>query len=80
MQPHHHHDCHNCEFLGATPGERGPVDYYVCKGSNLTTYLARYSSDGPDYSSESVFTDGPKLPVFDGPLLAYMIHQATQAT
>lgn len=51
MQPHHHHDCHECKFLGSIPGPRGPVDLYVHASERGHTYVARHSSEGPDYSS-----------------------------
>lgn len=51
MQPHHRHDCDACKFLGAVPGERGPVDLYVHASERGHTYIARFSSEGPDYSS-----------------------------
>lgn len=51
MQPHHIHDCSACKFLGAVPGDRGPVDLYVCASARGLTYIARFSSEGPDYSS-----------------------------
>ena len=56
MQPHHKHDCHRCQLLGAIAGPKGPVDLYVCADGDRKqgpTYIARYSSDGPDYSSGS---------------------------
>jgi hypothetical protein len=51
MQPHHHHDCDVCKFLGAVPGPRGPVDLYVHATTKGYEYLARMSSEGPDYTS-----------------------------
>jgi len=43
IAPLHTHDCDGCQFLGIFHG----ADLYVCSD----TYLARYSSEGPDYMS-----------------------------
>jgi hypothetical protein len=51
MQPHFIHDCTACQFLGAVPGPRGPVDLYVHSSELGNTYIARHGSDGPAYSS-----------------------------
>ena len=58
MKPAYKHDCDKCTFLGTilvkdideTGKEGGEVDLYHCDG-NIPTVIARYSSDGPDYSS-----------------------------
>lgn len=41
------HDCDNCVFLGNALG----ADLYVCVGSMITSVIARYGDDGPDYIS-----------------------------
>ena len=41
------HDCDNCVFLGNALG----ADLYVCVGSMITSVIARYGNDGPDYIS-----------------------------
>lgn len=58
MPPVHAHDCDGCKYLGTIAGaddDCGPIDLYFCGGpaSSLTggTYLARYGSDGPEYTS-----------------------------
>ena len=77
MQPHHIHDCDACKFLGAIPGERGPVDLYVCgENADLVTYVARNSSNGPDYSSETIFNNGKNVARFTYPSIAQAIHRA----
>jgi hypothetical protein len=43
IAPVHAHDCDDCRFLGIFYG----ADLYVCSDS----YVARYSSEGPDYMS-----------------------------
>ena len=57
-KPAHKHDCNKCTFLGTIlvkhvdeTTEKGvEVDMYHCDGS-IPTVIARYSSDGSDYSS-----------------------------
>ncbi len=39
----HEHDCDTCELVGLTQG----ADLYYCPSER--TYIARRSSDGPDY-------------------------------
>lgn len=51
MSPLFEHDCTCCTFLG-TFDER---DLYHHGGSFETTLIARWSSDGPDYTSGMVF-------------------------
>lgn len=41
--PLHCHDCDKCKFVANV----GDIDVYTCNGS----MIARFSSDGPDYSS-----------------------------
>tara|TARA_R110002020_G_scaffold134164_1_gene299262 strand:- start:451 stop:729 length:279 start_codon:yes stop_codon:yes gene_type:complete len=45
--PRHIHDCDNCVFLGTWYR----YDLYSCTGEFLTTVVARYTSNGPDYTS-----------------------------
>jgi hypothetical protein len=48
--PLHTHDCKGCTFLGTLDN----VDLYHClQGIGSPALIARYSSDGPDYSSLS---------------------------
>lgn len=42
------HDCDACVFLGHSLSS----DLYFCNGNgNISTVIARWSSDGPDYTS-----------------------------
>lgn len=53
LTPVHDHDCKRCTLLGSVRSLYHPgtmADLYVCDDDDAT-YLARYSSDGPDYSS-----------------------------
>lgn len=51
-KPAHKHDCKRCRFLGSETIRGSVVDLYACKeGSPLAEAVARYSSDGPDYSA-----------------------------
>lgn len=50
ITPQFEHDCDGCEFLGTTGRwAKRKADFYFCPGE--PTVIARYSSDGPDYSS-----------------------------
>jgi len=54
--PVHEHDCEDCVFLGTRPHPEKAtlqLDHYYCPlhGGGL---VARYSSDGPDYSAADV--------------------------
>lgn len=56
MGPQWKHDCERCVFLGRL----GKVDLYYHIDSNplrYTSYLIRYSSNGPDYQSEVDYGD-----------------------
>jgi hypothetical protein len=53
-QPKYDHDCDRCQFLGTFDGH----DLYYCPGGG-PTIIARYSSDGPDYSSGMTFGEKP---------------------
>jgi hypothetical protein len=58
-EPQYRHDCDRCVFLGIHRGSwvgNEPEDYdlYFCANgrcASLDTFLARYSSEGPDYIS-----------------------------
>lgn len=45
------HECPNCTFLGTIAGDQGPYDLYHCPQGLVPTVIARYSSDGPGYTS-----------------------------
>jgi hypothetical protein len=47
MRPKFNHGCDNCTFLGRILGG----DAYYCAKPLSTSYLIRFSSDGPDYVS-----------------------------
>jgi len=50
--PRYKHDCENCVFLGNFTLDVTYYDFYVCAaGKNISTVVARYSSDDPDYIS-----------------------------
>lgn len=62
MKPNYIHDCNACIFLGKS----NKFDFYVCLNDNKypvdieTNYfnisiLARYSDEGPDYTSGILF-------------------------
>jgi len=54
--PRYKHDCTNCVFLG-TYEDNMIYDLYVCAtNGNMSTVIARYSSDGPDYFSGLEFS------------------------
>lgn len=59
--PKYEHDCTHCTFLGSTDNryelEKGLVDLYfhVSEDGHRSTFIARYSSDGGDYSSGFMF-------------------------
>lgn len=56
-QPVHKHDCNSCVFLGnyvlTRETSTDTLDLYYCP--NEPTVVARFGSDGPDYSSGLVF-------------------------
>ena len=66
--PQFTHDCEACTFLGRYYGphyDRGEdvhMDLYYC-GPEHCTVIARWGSDGPDYSSGMIFTKGPGLTI-----------------
>lgn len=49
MKPRYTHDCAKCTYQGS----HGKFDVYRCKSTfhDTDNLIARYSSDGPDYSS-----------------------------
>jgi len=49
MAPKYKHDCSQCTFLGHFANH----DVYVCQiqGESLTSLIARYGDDGPEYAS-----------------------------
>ena len=78
MAPTHTHDCKACNYLGTivgqTPDVAGkPVDLYHCKNSIGSgedgSVIARFSSDGPDYSSVPLDLIKGRAPGFHRPEL-----------
>jgi hypothetical protein len=56
IKPTHQHDCSKCEFVTATFGSRGLVDWYICRNKVV---VGRASSKGSDYfSMDSEILDG----------------------
>jgi len=58
MKPVYTHDCDNCKYLGTDTIDGDVVDFYYCHDSEDTMFsslIARYSSDGGDYSSGTDF-------------------------
>jgi len=53
--PVHQHDCDRCEYIGTYEGrEGGQWDvYHACDFPkfNESRFIARWSSDGPDYAT-----------------------------
>lgn len=57
--PVYQHDCSCCIFLGRQSTPHGEVDLYVHPDIGFSrSVIARYSSDGPEYSSGLVFSYG----------------------
>lgn len=56
--PHFTHDCPKCIFLGSYSDEHyEKADLYWCQQIGTPTVIARFGSDGPDYSSGMIFAD-----------------------
>lgn len=45
--PQFEHDCDECTFVGHYKG----IDIYTCPQNTMPTVVARYGSDGPEYTS-----------------------------
>ncbi len=60
-EPRFQHDCSCCTFLGTHKNESHDVDLYHCdQGGSIPTVIARFSGDGPDYTS-GITSDDPLL-------------------
>jgi len=57
INPLHTHDCKSCTFLGPHDHEGQTFDLYYCGKHEDGTVIARYGSDGPEYSSGLVFAE-----------------------
>lgn len=44
--PFYKHDCDECEFIGTVN-----IDIYRCPQNGIPTWIARYGSGGPQYTS-----------------------------
>ena len=53
--PQFEHDCECCVFLGHARHGDQKADLYFHKGAFETSVVARFSSDGPDYTSGLLF-------------------------
>jgi len=69
MRPHYTHDCEHCTFLGTVRVSEKVFDLYHC---GISTVLARYGNDGPDYSSGLAFA------TFDGIPALYIAKQLAE--
>lgn len=58
--PEHEHDCDTCRHLETIFIKGEWRDLYFCDRSDGGTLIARYSSDGPDYSSYPLFIWEPR--------------------
>lgn len=73
MKPRFYHDCTKCIFLGEIVGG----DAYYCVGDRHTTYIIRFSDDGPDYVSVGDFSNGVYRDLAQSfvPILSTLAHQ-----
>lgn len=56
MKPQHQHDCEGCVFLGRLG--KGDLYYHSYEPhQEYTSYLVRFSSEVPDYSSTADFNN-----------------------
>jgi hypothetical protein len=68
-QPIHKHDCDVCKYLGSFEKNGRKVDGWYCPDQVIggATVIARFSNDGPDYSSmpinmiQSLIGEGKKV-------------------
>lgn len=78
--PRYVHDCERCVFLGRIAVRDVPdyldrdYDAYMCVSPRSIEYVARYSSDGPDYLSMNGMTGCTRC---DHPALVRTIALAT---
>lgn len=79
------HDSDCCEYLGVHVIDEGPYegkyDLYVCVvgGFGRSTLIARYSGDGPDYYSGTVFATGNRnLALYEAGRRAIALEWITQ--
>ena len=60
IKPRYEHDCDECRFVGQTVSEGIFYDLYVHEAQG--TYVARYGSEGEDYSTARVSFPDDILP------------------
>lgn len=53
-EPKFQHDCDHCTYLGTSNLDGKPHDWYICRGADSSSLIARYGSDGSDYRSTLV--------------------------
>ena len=55
-KPYHQHDCQFCRHLSSISSDvsKEKVDLYYCVHDSYTNIVARFSSIGPDYTSNTV--------------------------
>jgi len=56
-EPLYQHDCKACRFLGSLTKDDKAMDLYFCGEEPGSTVIARYSDEGPDYSSGLGFAE-----------------------
>lgn len=64
MKPNYVHDCDKCTFLGSAVVDGKVVDLYHC--AYEPTIIARWSSEGGDYSSGNCFGEGSLIRHING--------------
>jgi len=73
--PHFTHDCDSCTFLGRDiDNDNSPLDMYFCPQGGLPTIIARFGSEGSEYSSATISVINENLDTFShSPLLRNML-------
>ncbi len=76
MSKQHKHDCDDCEYLGSIMD----LDLYTCEHGPGRTFVARYGSGGPDYTSFPVFALGgevraPRFQLLQAVGAMYLAHE-----
>ncbi len=59
-KPRFTHDCEHCKYLGHWSFLGTYFDLYFCKRGNDPTVIARYGSEGHEYTSGLNLTGGPQ--------------------
>jgi hypothetical protein len=58
--PKYEHDCDSCLYLGTECFDNQFFDMYFCPRCDEGSLIARYSSDGPSYTSYPLFVWEPR--------------------